>query len=72
MQDSGANTNRTMMSEIPRVNILGIGVSAIDMTMALKVIDGWITRREFHYICVTGVHGMMESQRDEELRYIHN
>ncbi|WP_322815544.1 hypothetical protein [Chloroflexus sp.] len=40
--------------------------------MALKVIDGWITRREFHYICVTGVHGMMESQRDEELRYIHN
>ncbi len=56
----------------PRVNILGVGVSAINMTMALEIIDGWIAHRESHYVCVTGVHGVMESQRDENLRRIHN
>ena len=57
---------------IDRVNVLGVGVSAINMTQALQTIDGWIERRERHYICVTGVHGVMESQRDETLREIHN
>ena len=60
----------TMM--MPRVNILGVGVSAINMTMALHTIDGWIARHEAHYVCITGVHGVMESQRDAELRRIHN
>jgi N-acetylglucosaminyldiphosphoundecaprenol N-acetyl-beta-D-mannosaminyltransferase len=57
---------------IPRVNVLGVGVSAIKMEMALGLIDAWVTRREAHYICITGVHGVMESQWDEELRRIHN
>jgi N-acetylglucosaminyldiphosphoundecaprenol N-acetyl-beta-D-mannosaminyltransferase len=57
---------------IPRVNILGVGVSAIDMEMALRAIDEWITHRNPHYVCVTGVHGVMESQRDHTLRQIHN
>ncbi len=55
-----------------RVNILGVGVSAINIPMALEIIGGWIARREPHYVCVTGVHGVMESQRDESLRHIHN
>jgi N-acetylglucosaminyldiphosphoundecaprenol N-acetyl-beta-D-mannosaminyltransferase len=57
---------------ILRANILGVGVSAVDMAMALRAIEGWIARREPHYICVTTVHGVMESQRDENLRRIHN
>ena len=57
---------------IPRANILGVGVSAINMGMALRAIEDWISRRESQYICVTGVHGVMESQRDEGLRRIHN
>jgi N-acetylglucosaminyldiphosphoundecaprenol N-acetyl-beta-D-mannosaminyltransferase len=57
---------------IPRANILGVGVSVINMVMALHAIEGWIARRESHYICVTGVHGVMESQRDAELRRIHS
>jgi len=40
--------------------------------MALEIIEGWIARRERHYVCVTGVHGVMESQRNENLRRIHN
>ncbi len=57
---------------IARANILGVGVSAINMEGALDAIEGWILRREPHYVCVTTVHGVMESQRDEELRHIHN
>jgi N-acetylglucosaminyldiphosphoundecaprenol N-acetyl-beta-D-mannosaminyltransferase len=57
---------------IPRVNVLGIDVSAINIATALAAIDTWITARDPHYICVTGVHGIMESQRDEALLRIHN
>jgi N-acetylglucosaminyldiphosphoundecaprenol N-acetyl-beta-D-mannosaminyltransferase len=57
---------------ISRVNILGVGVSAITMAMALRTIDEWITQRVPHYVCVTSVHGVMESQRDAILRQIHN
>jgi N-acetylglucosaminyldiphosphoundecaprenol N-acetyl-beta-D-mannosaminyltransferase len=57
---------------ISQVNILGIGVSAIDMATALRTIDTWITQRDPHYICVTTVHGIMESQRDRLLQHIHN
>jgi N-acetylglucosaminyldiphosphoundecaprenol N-acetyl-beta-D-mannosaminyltransferase len=57
---------------IPRVDVLGVGVSAVNMTTAVEEITGWIERREQHYVCVTGVHGVMESQRDAELRRIHN
>ena len=60
------------MQEPRRVNILGVGVSAINIAMALEAIEGWIARRSPRYVCVTGVHGVMESQRDEELRRIHN
>jgi N-acetylglucosaminyldiphosphoundecaprenol N-acetyl-beta-D-mannosaminyltransferase len=64
--DPAGGTGRT------RVNILGVGVSPIEMREALDTIEGWIARREQHYVCVTGVHGVMESQRDPELRRIHN
>lgn len=57
---------------IPRVDVLGVGVSAINMDDAIDVIDHWITAGERHYVCITGVHGVMESQRDESLRGIHN
>jgi N-acetylglucosaminyldiphosphoundecaprenol N-acetyl-beta-D-mannosaminyltransferase len=59
-------------SPIQRVDILGVGVSAIDMDRALEEIERWVVEQEPHYVCVTGVHGVMESQRDPELREIHN
>ena len=55
-----------------RINILGVGVSAIDMKMALATIEEWIERRDKHYVCVTGVHGIVESWRDPALRGVHN
>jgi N-acetylglucosaminyldiphosphoundecaprenol N-acetyl-beta-D-mannosaminyltransferase len=55
-----------------RANILGVGVSAIDMPLALDTIGGWIARRVPNYVCVTGVHGIIESYRSPELLEIHN
>jgi N-acetylglucosaminyldiphosphoundecaprenol N-acetyl-beta-D-mannosaminyltransferase len=54
------------------VNVLGVGVSAITVADAVATISQWIARREQNYVCVTGVHGVMESQRDPALRRIHN
>jgi N-acetylglucosaminyldiphosphoundecaprenol N-acetyl-beta-D-mannosaminyltransferase len=54
------------------VNVLGVKVSAINMQRAVAVIDGWIRSREQHYVTITGVHGIMESQRDSGIREIHN
>jgi N-acetylglucosaminyldiphosphoundecaprenol N-acetyl-beta-D-mannosaminyltransferase len=60
------------INEIERVNILGVGVSAVNMDLALMAIDDWISRREAHFVCVRDVHGIVESQRSENLRLIHN
>ena len=53
-----------------RVNILGMGISAINMEMALDSIEDWIARRESHYVCVTPVHSVMEYRKDPNLRRI--
>jgi N-acetylglucosaminyldiphosphoundecaprenol N-acetyl-beta-D-mannosaminyltransferase len=42
------------------------------MEETLELIEGWIARREPRYVCVSGMHGVMESQRDDRLRRIHN
>jgi len=57
---------------LQRANILGVGVSALTMARALDAVDQWIAQRRPHYVCVTSVHGVMESQRDASLRKIHN
>jgi N-acetylglucosaminyldiphosphoundecaprenol N-acetyl-beta-D-mannosaminyltransferase len=55
-----------------RTNILGVGVSAINPDMAVDTIDGWIAEGRQSYVCVTGVHGVIESQSDQDLRRIVN
>ena len=56
----------------PVCNVLGVGISAINLDRAVRTLAGWIDRREHHYVCVTGVHGVMESQRSPDLKRIHN
>jgi N-acetylglucosaminyldiphosphoundecaprenol N-acetyl-beta-D-mannosaminyltransferase len=55
-----------------RVNILGVGISPLTRAQAVATIEGWIARQERQYVCVSGIHGVMESQRDDRLRTIHN
>jgi N-acetylglucosaminyldiphosphoundecaprenol N-acetyl-beta-D-mannosaminyltransferase len=54
------------------VNLLGVEVSTIDMAAALDAIDSYIARRQPAYVCVSGVHGLMASYRDAQVRAIHN
>jgi N-acetylglucosaminyldiphosphoundecaprenol N-acetyl-beta-D-mannosaminyltransferase len=60
------------LEPIRRVDVLGVGVSAVNMDMAVAEVTRWVDEGEHHYVCVTGVHGVMESQRDPELLRIHN
>jgi len=55
-----------------RFNVLGVGVDSLNMSLALQTIEKWIEQGESNYVTVTGVHGVMESQRDEEILKIHN
>ena len=57
-------------SSPPRANILGVGVHAIDLPQAADVIESAIVGGRKGYVCVTGVHGVMEAQRSEEFRTI--
>ncbi len=56
----------------PRVNILGVGVSALSMDTALTRTEALLDSGGSGYICVTGVHGIMEAQADEDFRHILN
>jgi N-acetylglucosaminyldiphosphoundecaprenol N-acetyl-beta-D-mannosaminyltransferase len=60
------------MNSIPRVDVLGVGIACIDIPQAVDLIAGWIERGKREYVCVTGMHGVMESRHDSELRRIHN
>jgi N-acetylglucosaminyldiphosphoundecaprenol N-acetyl-beta-D-mannosaminyltransferase len=57
---------------IQRVNILGVGISVINLPTALTAIGDAVRARRKGYICVTGVHGVMEAQEDATLRRILN
>jgi N-acetylglucosaminyldiphosphoundecaprenol N-acetyl-beta-D-mannosaminyltransferase len=58
--------------QFKRINILGVGLSAINLDLALAAIDSALTRKSKGYVCVTGVHGVMEAQQDENFRAILN
>lgn len=60
------------MSEVERVNVLGVGVNATSMDEAVHRLIEARRNGESGYVCVTGAHGIMESQRNEPLRQIHN
>jgi N-acetylglucosaminyldiphosphoundecaprenol N-acetyl-beta-D-mannosaminyltransferase len=55
-----------------RVNVLGVGISAINLDLAIDAIGSALDEKRKGYICVTGVHGVMEAQDDERLRSILN
>jgi N-acetylglucosaminyldiphosphoundecaprenol N-acetyl-beta-D-mannosaminyltransferase len=56
----------------PRVNILGVGISAINLLEAIEAVEGWIARRERHYVNVCTVQTVMECRRHARLRRIVN
>ena len=59
-------------SAAPHVDVLGVGISCVTLDSTVDIFEGWITDQASHYVCVTGMHGVMESQSDSTLRDIHN
>jgi len=57
---------------VERGNILGVGVGALNMTLALEQIDEWVSSRDRQYVCVCPVHSIMECRRSAEVRRIFN
>jgi N-acetylglucosaminyldiphosphoundecaprenol N-acetyl-beta-D-mannosaminyltransferase len=55
-----------------KVNVLGVGLSDITRRSGLERVMEAIEARQRGYVCVTGVHGVMEAQQDERLREILN
>jgi N-acetylglucosaminyldiphosphoundecaprenol N-acetyl-beta-D-mannosaminyltransferase len=60
------------MAELDRVNILGVGVNAISMAESVQYTDMFLREKGQSYVCVTGVHGIMEAQEDDEFKRILN
>lgn len=54
------------------VNVLGVRISAVNLTTASARIGTAIARRKKEYVCVRDAHGVIRCQSDEELRTIHN
>jgi N-acetylglucosaminyldiphosphoundecaprenol N-acetyl-beta-D-mannosaminyltransferase len=53
-----------------RVNVLGIGIDPVDMERATSLLQTRIRDKAKGYVCLTGVHGIMEAQRDPILKSI--
>jgi N-acetylglucosaminyldiphosphoundecaprenol N-acetyl-beta-D-mannosaminyltransferase len=60
------------MINLPRVNVLGVGISAIDMAQAVHAIEEWTADSAAQYVNVCTVHTVMECRRDQRLRRIVN
>lgn len=61
------------MEEIDRVNVLDVGISVLNLSIAEKAIYKGVDKAGFQgFITITGVHGVVESQYDDELKRIHN
>ncbi|MFN8421462.1 MAG: WecB/TagA/CpsF family glycosyltransferase, partial [Anaerolineae bacterium] len=59
---------------VDRVNVLGIGVSAISLSQAVDHLAAWIadSARQAHYVCCADAHSIMEGYRDPDLRRVYN
>jgi N-acetylglucosaminyldiphosphoundecaprenol N-acetyl-beta-D-mannosaminyltransferase len=53
-----------------QVNVLGIGVHAVDMQRAARILETCIREGTKGYVCLTGVHGIIEAQGSASLKSI--
>jgi N-acetylglucosaminyldiphosphoundecaprenol N-acetyl-beta-D-mannosaminyltransferase len=52
---------------VERVNVLGVGVHALDMAATTSILAAQIREGRKGYVCLVGVHGVMEAYRDHTL-----
>jgi len=63
-----------MVSKIPAIEILGSKVHPVQIPQVIEKISDWIEKesQKFHWIVVTGMHGVMEGYRDKKFQEILN
>jgi N-acetylglucosaminyldiphosphoundecaprenol N-acetyl-beta-D-mannosaminyltransferase len=60
------------ISPPPRINVLGVGVSVLNMERAVSHILAMVKVRQPCYVCLVGVHGVSEAQDDPSFKQILN
>jgi N-acetylglucosaminyldiphosphoundecaprenol N-acetyl-beta-D-mannosaminyltransferase len=66
--DCGYSQPMSSPSRIPRVNILGVGVTPVNLQQTIDILEEWRAERRREYVLCTSVHGLVEAQRDPEIR----
>jgi N-acetylglucosaminyldiphosphoundecaprenol N-acetyl-beta-D-mannosaminyltransferase len=51
-----------------RVNILGVGVTPLNLSQTVATLDMWNEEGRHDYVCCVSVHGLVTAQRDPEIR----
>ena len=64
--------NAHLPDRVPRFNVLGTGVSALDLARACGLVVAARGRKRLGYVCLATVHGLNEARRDPALRGIFN
>ena len=62
----------TRFLHLPRANVLGVAIHATNLEEAVLLSDRLLQTEGRGYVCLTGVHGVMEAGRDPELHRILN
>ncbi len=63
----------TMTADIPKINVLGTEVAAVNPEEATRLINGWLSQDETgRYVSVVDVHCIMQSYRRPEVRQAYN
>jgi N-acetylglucosaminyldiphosphoundecaprenol N-acetyl-beta-D-mannosaminyltransferase len=58
---------------IEHVNVVGTKIADLNLEKAVKLIEQWVSQPgPTRYVCVTGVHGVMEGYRNPEIQLAHN
>jgi N-acetylglucosaminyldiphosphoundecaprenol N-acetyl-beta-D-mannosaminyltransferase len=64
--------NQPNPTPLPRANVLGVGLSVINLDSAVDAVTQALERKQKGYVCVTGVHGVSEAQTNPAFRAILN
>ncbi len=57
---------------LPKVNMLGVGITPVNLAQAVATLEKWREEGRRDYVCCTSVHGLVEAQRDPEVRRVLN
>src|SRR5207253_550905 len=62
----------TAARRIAPLDVLGVPVSGANIDLAIEELERWIREGHRSYATLTGVHGIMESMRNENVRRAHD